>query len=76
MRSKEHIEAQINEKLSEQVSGVVHVVHVVDKSWVEKPTRPAVQDQNTLSSFLHPSKASKCEHSGDLIKKYNGVLIG
>ena len=72
MRSREHIEAQINEKLSEQVSGF----HVVDKSWVEKSASRAIQELKTLSSPLHHPKNSKCEHIVDLIKNSKGVFIG
>ena len=72
MRSKEHNEAQINEKLPEEDSDV----NVVDENWAENSNKRAVQDLKTLSSLLPNSKYLNCENIVDLIKKSNRVSIG
>ena len=52
MRSKEHNEAHINEKLPEEHSDV----NVVDKNRAENSNKRAVQVLKTLSSLLPISK--------------------
>ena len=69
MRPKEHIEAQINDKLSEQDSGV-------DENRLKHSNRRADQVLKTLSSLLPHSKYLKCVYIVDLIKKSNRVLLG
>ena len=70
MRPKEHIEAQFNDKLSEQDCGVD-----VDENRLKHSKRRA--DQVLKTSFLLPhSKYLKCDYIVDLIKKSNRVLIG
>ena len=67
MRSKEHSEAQINEKLPEEDSDV----NVVDENWAENSNKIqiwAVKVLKTLSSLLPNSKYLKCENIVDLIK--------
>ena len=71
MRPKEHIESQINGKLSEQDSGVDF-----DESRLKHSNRRADQVLKTLSSLLPHSKYLKCHYIVDLIKKSNRVLIG
>ena len=72
MRSKEHNEAQINEKLPEEDSDV----NVVDNNWAENSNKRAVQVLKTLSSLLTNSKYFKCENIVDLIKKSSCLSIG
>ena len=72
MRSKQHNEVQINEKLSEEDS----CVDVVDENRVENWNRRAVKILKTISSLLTNSKYLKCQHIVDLIKKPNRVFIG
>ena len=72
LRSKEHSEAQINEKLPEEDSDV----NVVDENRAESSNKRAVEVLNTLSSLLPNSKNLKCENFVDLIKKSNRVSIG
>ena len=72
MRSKEHSEAQINEKLPEEDFDV----NVVDENRAENSNKQAVQVLKTLSSHLPNSKYLKCENIVDLIKKSNRVSIG
>ena len=71
MRPKEHIEAQFNDKLSEQDSGVDD-----DENRLKHSNRRADQVLKTLSSLLPHSKYLKCNYIVDLIKKSNRVLIG
>ena len=72
MRSMEHNEAQINEKLPEEDSDV----NVVDENWAENSNKRAVQVLKILSSLLSNSKYLKCGNIVDLIKKSNRVSIG
>ena len=72
MRSKEHNEAQINEKLQEEDSDL----NVVDENRAKNSNKRAVQVLKTLSSLLPNSKYLKCENIVDLIKKSNRVSIG
>ena len=72
MRSKEHNEAQISEKLPEEDSDV----NVVDENRAANSNKRAVQVLKTLSSLLPNSKYLKCENIVDLIKKSNRVSIG
>ena len=71
MRSKDHNEAQIKEKLSEQDSGVD-----VDENWLKHSNRRPDQVLKTLSPLLPHSKYLNCDYIVDLIKKSNRVLIG
>ena len=72
LRSKEHNEAHINKRLSENDSGV----DVVDENRVENSIKRAVKVLKTLTSLLPHSKYLKCEHIVDLTKKSNRVLDG
>ena len=72
MRSKEHSEARIIEKLPGEDSDV----NVVDENRAENSNKRAVQVLKTLSSLLRNSKNLKCENIVDLIIKSNRVSIG